>query len=624
MISITPQAAIYLVKVPFNGTQADTLYFSTKAAQNTYFEGLQKQTFTDYSYVKKDNAIKIELNYELAKNYNYLYYDNITQTNTGLTNKRIFAFITGMSYVNENTTKIFIKTDVIQTYLMEILSDTTSVSYINQQHVKKSDDIIGKYLLDEGIQGSEYVKSQLLDETDYDNDTSSIQWPSDMTADAKLTWFNNSLNGYMVIVGCSQSIIPGTENLLKNRNYGGIYSGLYYYAFGNVDQLSVFIEYLNQSALIGAVYNMFMLPVSISTWTPKNSNISYLTYDEEGNSTESIVNLRWFYLSSTTYRSLDTLHCTTPTNFRYAGSTLLSNGYTPHNNKLYTYPYCCIQLSNNNGGIANYMYEYFDNKDDCQIKVNGTVSQGGSIIAYPLNYKGRSSNWDEPLDMAKFPTCSWNTDSYTNWLTQNGVSRSNRYLYAEKNKEVKKFNNTWKAIKGGAKLVAGVGSAVVAGPAGLAAGIPLAASGLKDLIGASQTNETDIRLDKEVRALEEEQYRASLVPDTVNNGTATPEVLFSMKTFEFTAWALTITGERAKQIDAYFDRFGYTVNEYKNIVQAITNRSKWNYIKTADCKIEADIPDVELEEILNIFNNGITFWKNPSEIYRYDLGGSNV
>ena len=46
MISITPQAAIHLVNVPFDGTQNHTLYFSTKAAQNTYFEGLQKQTFT--------------------------------------------------------------------------------------------------------------------------------------------------------------------------------------------------------------------------------------------------------------------------------------------------------------------------------------------------------------------------------------------------------------------------------------------------------------------------------------------------------------------------------------------------------------------------------------------------
>ena len=611
MISITPQAAIHLVNVPFDGTQNHTLYFSTKAAQNTYFEGLQKQTFTDYTYLRKDSAIKIELNYESAKYYNYLYYDNITQSNVGITSRRIYAFIIKMEYVNENTTKLYIQTDVIQTYLTEILSDTTSVSYINKQHVKKSDDIIGKYLLDEGIQGSEYVKSQLLDETDYDNDTSSIQWPADMSNDAKLTWFNNSLNGYMVIVGCSQSIIPGTENLLKNRNYGGIYSGLYYYAFGNVDQLSVFIEYLNQSALIGAIYNMFMLPVSISTWAPKNSTISYLTYDEEGNSTEASVNLRWFYLSSTTYRTLDTLHCTTPNNFRYAGSTLVSNGYTPHNNKLYTYPYCCIQLSNNNGGIANYMYEYFDNKSDCQIKVNGTVSQGGSIIAYPLNYKGRSSNWDEPLDMAKFPTCSWNTDSYTNWLTQNGVSRSNRYRYAQED-----------LYKGYFDAASGVISNVVNG------GI----TGVTDVAGITNTFlstantliNAHFQHDRAIDSLEEENYRAKLVPDAINNGTAAPEVLYSMGTFEYTAWALTITGERAKQIDAYFDRFGYTVNSYDNIVQAITSRSKWNYIKTADCHINANIPDEDLVQIEELFNNGITFWKNPNEVYRYDLGGSNV
>ena len=61
MISITPQAAIHLVNVPFDGTQNHTLYFSTKAAQNSYFEGLQKQTFTDYTYLRKDNAICILL-----------------------------------------------------------------------------------------------------------------------------------------------------------------------------------------------------------------------------------------------------------------------------------------------------------------------------------------------------------------------------------------------------------------------------------------------------------------------------------------------------------------------------------------------------------------------------------
>ena len=356
---------------------------------------------------------------------------------------------------------------------------------------------------------------------------------------------------------------------------------------------------------------MFMLPVSISAWTPKNSTVSYLTYDEEGNATEASANLRWFYLSSTTYKTLDTLHCTTPTNFRYAGSTLTSNGYTPHNNKLYTYPYCCIQLSNNNGGIANYMYEYFDNKDDCQIKVNGTVSQGGSIIAYPLNYKGRSSNWDEPLDMAKFPTCSWNTDSYTNWLTQNGVSRSNRYRYA--NEDFVRSN-----VKTAVNAASSLGNMYLEDgftPMGVFNTVANAGMSVWD---------AKVQKDRAIDSLEEENYRAKLVPDAINNGTATPEVLYSMGTFEYTAWALTITGERAKQIDSYFDRFGYTVNSYDNIVQAITSRSKWNYIKTADCHINANIPDEDLVQIEELFNNGITFWKNPNEVYRYDLGGSNV
>ena len=85
-----------------------------------------------------------------------------------------------------------------------------------------------------------------------------------------------------------------------------------------------------------------------------------------------------------------------------------------------------------------------------------------------------------------------------------------------------------------------------------------------------------------------------------------------------------ISGERAKQIDEYFDRFGYAVNKNDNLYQAITSRNKWNYIKTVHCVLKADIPDENLNEIKSMFNNGITIWKNPNEIYRYDLGAENV
>ena len=72
-ITMTPQASIRLVNVPFESDEKHNLYFADKKSQLAYFNGLEGYTFADYTYIKKDSAIKIALNYELVKNYNYLY-----------------------------------------------------------------------------------------------------------------------------------------------------------------------------------------------------------------------------------------------------------------------------------------------------------------------------------------------------------------------------------------------------------------------------------------------------------------------------------------------------------------------------------------------------------------------
>lgn len=66
----------------------------------------------------------------------------------------------------------------------------------------------------------------------------------------------------MVVAGCTQSLTGYTSSDVE-RMYGGIYSGLTYYCFGALKQLGKFIDYLNQSALIGILYNLFIIPVSI-------------------------------------------------------------------------------------------------------------------------------------------------------------------------------------------------------------------------------------------------------------------------------------------------------------------------------------------------------------------------
>lgn len=61
---------------------------------------------------------------------------------------------------------------------------------------------------------------------------------------------------------------------------------------------------------------------------------------------------------------------------------------------------------------------------------------------------------------------------------------------------------------------------------------------------------------------------------------------------------------------------GYEVDELK--LPNIDNRSNWNYVKTQGANITgANIPADDLENIKNMFNNGITFWHKPEHYLDY-------
>ena len=46
---------------------------------------------------------------------------------------------------------------------------------------------------------------------------------------------------------------------------------------------------------------------------------------------------------------------------------------------------------------------------------------------------------------------------------------------------------------------------------------------------------------------------------------------------------------------------------------------KTNYVKTGDTYINGNCPADALNKIISIFQNGITFWKVPSEVGNYSL-----
>jgi hypothetical protein len=63
--------------------------------------------------------------------------------------------------------------------------------------------------------------------------------------------------------------------------------------------------------------------------------------------------------------------------------------------------------------------------------------------------------------------------------------------------------------------------------------------------------------------------------------------------------------------------FGYKVNTVK--VPNIAGRPRWNYVKTVGANIAGNIPADAMANIKLMYDNGLRFWKNPSEMFNYSL-----
>ena len=258
------------------------------------------------------------------------------------------------------------------------------------------------------------------------------------------------------------------------------------------------------------------------------------------------------------------------------------DGYVPVNNKLKCFPYRYLIVSNNNGAEVTYKYEDFYTKNaqnektisaQPQFEIDGCLAPGCSIRMVPLNYKGASRNDIEGINMGKFPILSWASDVYTNWLTQNSVNIA-------------------------IDTVANLGSIAVGGytaPEGGGTGIVSGITGIAKTIGSI--------------------YEKSLTPNQAKGNLNCGDVVSAGGDNDFHFYDMSIKKEIAVILDNFFSMFRYKINNVK--VPNITGRPNWNYVKTIDCNITGNIPQEDLQELKDMFDNGVTFWHNPSTFLDY-------
>lgn len=264
-------------------------------------------------------------------------------------------------------------------------------------------------------------------------------------------------------------------------------------------------------------------------------------------------------------------------------SLIRADGSVVKNKKLLTYPYNFLYVTNLQGNYAEYHYELFSTSD-CQFTLTGDMSTNPSVVLAPNSYKGVSgiANYDEKLVLSGFPQLSFNTDSFKAWLAQNGSSLAINALSAS------------------AGLVGATASAAMAGSS-VAGNAPVANAAL----GAAN--------------LVSQVYQHSVMPHQAKGGSGS-QTLAAIGVLDFAFMHKHIQPQFASIIDDYFTMYGYATHRVK--VPNRNVRPHWTYTKTVGCVIEGSVPCDDVRRICNIYNNGITFWKNGNEIGNYNLNNS--
>lgn len=534
---------VYLLNVPLEDDMKNTLYFSNATSQHNYFANNIGKTYTNVSYQSETRTFRCPDQIDTIRQYNYIMWQN-----SAYSNKWFYAFIKSMTYVSDGYTDIVFEVDPLQTWMFDI---TVKASFVEREHT--NNDTAGNNTLPENVELGPYIKNSVVG-------TPQI-----------------GPNEFWYAVGVSDII--GSMTYKPSSKINGLPNGLFYIFTDSVSQLHDIAEMYDEAGKANAIYSMFVFPRAILHISQGDSVIN------------AYKNSIWSYYHGTMSKSLSVYVPTSSDivgkieeGYKIAVPTKVGMSYTPRNRKLLTFPYCYFNISNNAGTTVSYCYEDFNGQPT--FDMDGVLTNGCATKLYPTNYKNMThfsgDLQDNPYEFgitgAKYPSISWNSDAYTNWLTQNAVN-----------------------------IGIGAGSTALSTVAGVATG---------NYVGASAS------LLNGVSNAVSQVYEASLVPDQASGNTNVGDLDFTKHKNKFTVFPMSIKPQYAQVIDDYFDLVGYKTCRVK--VPNTAHRAEWWYTKTINVNIVGNVPNDDMNKIKDAYNNGLTFWRNPANFLNYSLSNGIV
>lgn len=540
-MTITPSTDLYLLKLPIELNDENQLTFASASAQATYFQSLTKTGATDFTYQRRDNAIRYPAHIDSILQYNYVMYKN-----DNYSNKWFYARIMNMQYVNDGMTLIQIEEDSFQTWQFEL---GYAQCFVEREHVM--DDTIGANTIPENLELGP-IGSAVTGEIS----------PSANIVDSNNVSHSFLANASVIVFQASS----WPSDLTPTSYYpemGGVFSGLRMFAVTSPEDALFVIAAYQHEHTDNEIVSIFMAPPRV---------LNKCLYESKtvtvGSTTRTMDVMYPSTLSAVGVLDMNNADVTAPM------PTNLYGDYAPKNNKLKTWPYSYLTVSNRVGDVREFHYEDFTDNIPT-FHLYGVLSQGCSIKLMPKKYKPANTTASMPLEYGmnarKFPVCPWVSDAYTNWLTQNGI-------------------NIATGVIGTAV------SALASAASGNVFGVLGAGAQIANTVGSIT--------------------QAEKLPDIAKGDVTMGDFVHGIALNGlFAVYKHSIRPEYAAIIDSYFSAYGYKVNTIK--LPNVTGRTNWNYVKTIGAAFHGDMPQASCDHINKMFDTGITLWHNPATFRDY-------
>lgn len=520
-----PISNLTLYNCKLDHTGQKTIDFSSGSARDSYFSSnntvatIYSTPFVSNAYfIRENKTIKVGINADLldANGVNYCRFNN-PQSGTS---QFFYCFIDDIEYSAPQTSILHIRTDVWLTNFDKITPD---YCFVEREHVNNDDLYI-------------HTLPEPVPTNIYKNDT--VYSEEFLTSD--ITYFDNN---FKVGVYTSEQISALTP-FNPDHYIGGVSSPGYLYAVDRIN-LSAFIKDIStaQSSDI-IVYLIPLINSKVNYHTL--SGLSYTVYEVSDGGAQNI------------------------TKYNYIPYTDYIGNHKIRNNKLNTYPYKYILLSDNGQQNVPLKYELcnYDSNGAINFEMRYTVSQNPTLNLYPNLYDNKKNNLNNGVSINDFPMIPYTTDYFTDYMALNKNSVATSYFINRANDIIGSTQSLASGNVGGA--IAGVYNAIT------------------DTI---QRNAT----------FKDMQTK----PDTVNN-VPTGNAKGYCENCKLSIYDTHISEEYAEIIDGFFDMFGYNVSTLK--LPQWNSRQHYNYIKTNGINIYGAIAKNDKTQIETLINNGLTVW----------------